>query len=1049
MSPVFDTLSNNGFHPVVRISQFIAESLMSLTFDDWNDALFERVVEARGQSDLPLILFVDRSTLQEITGDLDASDAVKSFTRAYAGRYSPGRPFDPNTVGTAGWLEGGAAGIPPFFAALCMSVLAVTEPSEDQGRGVYMTQNLLLGLPKSTTPPGKYDRDVPFLWRLWNAWLEGRGLPYGTPTASTNPHWKYQGWARSQGKIRDRDRESLFDFFEYSNASGSEDAVLLGAELKNWLRFHGSSHPGLSQLVADPQQYDLIISMLPRFRSNWIRKAQLQGRRWAPVQLMVLEEAQSLDLIVNLGESDWLRGETIKTDFQDSELVSANDQLVFLTGKGKNHNVLEGRQFELSDSIRARWSASPVILLQTWDFEARVEVRHAVWKVEYSALVRSDDTASVVEIMRAYGAAPERIGEFAAGWDLISPIVYDAARLGTTNGAPPAYVPAIAEAPELSGGLPLGRGALYLERGEPDVVVPSASGGITVCVDDRPFHHIDPSDGPTLVRLRDAFLPPGEHRVSIGDHTLVFVSAAPERIHHTGWRDFRTGPGRGLSGAFDSDPLCVDLRQSPSLELVVVANDTAIVGIDTTTIPNPRWMTAARISPTTRADLAALVPRGLTGKVAYLAFRQSKSSRWNIVDVPRDSRFFGTLPTQQVEVTFGGIVASERAKWLNARDPAKFSEMFLAARTKRKPVGQIATHSLPSAVVPRLDILSEPESYENPYDEFLAWISELEAGTSSLSRAEDVWSWLTTVHSSLQPQSSFGTMLRKLKSLDHLDIDWRQRKIYLRRSTLTELPNSMGLVSFIGSRPDRVIEALVGGATDDHDPFLASLAQHVVVKRLRLEQSGSPVSPDPIYLELERYPALQDDLHALGFVWATARQDPTYSLDAVIADALDWPNSWAADRETLKLNHWEYFSWETPTTQSDLGGVGKYSAASGPVFTYKGTNGAREKVVDLETSKWLWARDNWPEGLISYRPRTGLMLIPSVLSLPLALERAVVGRSSLLPRRIRHIRPQPSSPLTSYFAYENSNLASAENIARALGLPNAEIVSTTDLLCDV
>ena len=168
-------------------------------------------------------------------------------------------------------------GEPPIVAALSMTVLAVTEDPIGNPAGVYRTQNYLLGLTSDAVEPDGYGDHVPVLWRVWNQWLQGPGSRFGQPSARTEEHRPYQGWARSQGLIRFRDRLLIEEF-----ATTVREDVLqrtsvdaLAGDLFTWLAFRGDRGSGLLSKAVDPALRPIVCDVL----EDEVCRLAEQGRR--------------------------------------------------------------------------------------------------------------------------------------------------------------------------------------------------------------------------------------------------------------------------------------------------------------------------------------------------------------------------------------------------------------------------------------------------------------------------------------------------------------------------------------------------------------------------------------------------------------------------------------------------------------------------------------------------------------------------------------------------------------------------------------------------
>ncbi|QCW51020.2 hypothetical protein FE634_12520 [Nocardioides dongxiaopingii] len=181
-----------------------------MDLEQWAAALHDSLATRGGPGRL-LYLYVDRADLAVVSGLADPDLALDDLCGAFRAEQTV-EPFARQARAAEQWRRSGWVGPCPFLPALAMTVLAVTEEPLGSSHGVYRRLNDLLGLePDAKEPPG-YSSHVPQMWQIWNEWLTTEGAHYGRPSARSYPPYVYQGWARSQGIIRHRERLLIEDF---------------------------------------------------------------------------------------------------------------------------------------------------------------------------------------------------------------------------------------------------------------------------------------------------------------------------------------------------------------------------------------------------------------------------------------------------------------------------------------------------------------------------------------------------------------------------------------------------------------------------------------------------------------------------------------------------------------------------------------------------------------------------------------------------------------------------------------------------------------------
>ena len=212
--------------------------------EDWNKLIFEKIV-ASGNPEKPLYLYIDSETLGEIA-KLESNVAQEAFTKSFLEHYRIGEgetPFENAVFEALNWPKTVAYGgleNPKILPLLALCVLAVTDKSASPGQSVYFLLNKFLCNKETTGKPNGYEL-MPEVWEIWNKWLKTVGKEYGKPTARVIDHYALQGFARSQGFIRRRERVFITDFFsDYNMLPGAKfQEEYLISLFETWLRGQG------------------------------------------------------------------------------------------------------------------------------------------------------------------------------------------------------------------------------------------------------------------------------------------------------------------------------------------------------------------------------------------------------------------------------------------------------------------------------------------------------------------------------------------------------------------------------------------------------------------------------------------------------------------------------------------------------------------------------------------------------------------------------------------------------------------------------------------
>ena len=438
----------------------------------WNKALFERLREHADARRL-VHLYLDRDVLADCSGISEPSVAVEDFTKAFL-TTSGQRPFGRALSEARTWAKSGYRGEPPMIAALGMTVLAVTEDPLGASHNVYSRQNALLGLPEDGGAPPGYTEDVPALWEIWNEWLGADGNWLGRPSASAGRHFVYQGWARSQGLIRARDRSLMAEYFGEVRPEAlvnlSPDAQ--AREFIAWLNYRGPRTKQFRSRLLDASACQILSEVLTDELERWLQgKGRMRPSRRASVPALLFYDEWDDELELAL-EVDSVIAES-PVDLGHGLETVASDEPVRVLTTGISRDLLLGSApytWELRDGLALQTRPKQVyVFREDHQLGGRIEVRGGATAEKYFVLV--NDTISR-EVEDALDRAPSSAGPGRIdGWTW-----FESAALATASSNLRALGLGALARPQgskmsLLGGQRIA-GRNYLDGGAPDIFVP-------------------------------------------------------------------------------------------------------------------------------------------------------------------------------------------------------------------------------------------------------------------------------------------------------------------------------------------------------------------------------------------------------------------------------------------------------------------------------------------------------------------------------------------------------------------------------------------------
>jgi hypothetical protein len=1011
---------------------------------DWNELLFEQLV-LPGRPGRRLYLYVDRAVLADASAIEDGDVATADFCAAFTAVSGP-EPFARSWRDGLAWRRGGWPGTPPVVAALSMTVLAVTDDPLGGTHGVYRRQNDLLGLTAEARPPAGYDLHVPGLWQLWNQWLLGPGSRYGRPSARTHPHWTLQGWARSQGLVRYRDRLVLEDFFSSAHVGpgDAQDPRQLTSDFLTWLTYRGAWASDLLNRFADGAAQSVLKDVIEDEAARW----DGVGRRLASSGVKRLQGRLFYDtwddtFQVGVDVDERATGDPVDVGGGERITLDGTEGVVVVdTAEPPHHLLLDGVRRELRPGLLLTLTPAPVfVLAEDTLLGGLLQVRGQMSTTTFVLLVRDSFLPDLEQALGDHLQGCRRRHTL-EGWTWIDGVrpVADRASLRALGLGGLSGLRDVA--PSLQGGLPVGQ-ATYLVGGEPDLFLPagvSASGaGVQVAA----------TSTAQMVRLADECPPSGAHLLECSDSmtlrwtTVDFIreraegppvvwALSPEpRLLAAG----STEPcGPTLAGALmrgTSAPGRLNARLLRNQEALVVDEHGAVYQVFPET---EKWLARLGLAPDA-VDVLRTV-RSMDPRPTFFLVRTPRTGRIDAVEVPTTVDLVpGTVQRAPRPELLTDVLGAWH--WLGTANEGRRRTVLsqvLNRRTERALPSPSPRRVSPPAPEPRQDVVDGQMS-ANPYDDLLAWISEQEKLRVSFSQFADTWAWLCQRHGLPEVAGDWRLALHRLTALGFIERDYSRQRVHVAPAAAVPLPSAGGLQLLTGARPLRLLERM--DDADDPDELVAEAVQTWVLhRRSPLDDQGRPAAPTIIYLETDPGNAgtTEGGLHRLGVSRSTCTGDLLLdqlpSVQHILRSAQELTIS-PGGRTSHREDTPEGMRW-VPRGSDLASGLHRYRLVRGTFFAWREPSTRRLFRVDRYTGSWLDEHRNGRTKHLRHDLVQRTLLVPAGLPLPPLLLRALVLRTGFMPARREQLEGHGTRH-HAHVCFENVDLRTADLVASRLG----------------
>jgi hypothetical protein len=278
--------------------------------------------------------------------------------------------------------------------------------------------------------------------------------------------------------------------------------------------------------------------------------------------------------------------------------------------------------------------------------------------------------------------------------------------------------------------------------------------------------------------------------------------------------------------------------------------------------------------------------------------------------------------------------------------------------------------------------------------------------------------------------------LMRMERLGYIERDWKRRRVGVAESSLVDLPAANGLCLLTGARAQRLIERLLDD--QDRDDGVAELAMSIeVMQRTQLDGNGRPLAPTSVYVSYDPTSAevvraglkrLRVGMAGIASI-AIMRHHP--SLKGALTEGLSFSSSPSSkfrrrsqdrDGRTFWSERVDDFTW----------GLYEYIRPQGTTFAWRDEDGTLT-AVDRQIGVWVDEQAHERVQHLKHSVLGRQLAVPcgQGMGLPALLERALIARSGLLPRRVP---PLEISGLRrqSHWVFENIDAATADQVGTLL-----------------
>ena len=810
--------------------------------ESWSEGIFKSII-AVGRPGKPLFIYVDSEILGEIA-NLNPKDAQKAFAKSFLNYYKRGEgdsPFENAILEALNWPKTPgfkSSTKPQILPLLALCVIAVTDKSPSPRQSVYSLLNELLGEDEEQGKPKGYEF-IPEIWEIWNKWLKNSGSKFGKPTARVIDQYALQGYARSQGFIRRRERVYITDFF-------SDSGILPGTELQKeyllslfetWLRGQGKKELLLYKKIFENSEVitrEIFSEILVNELENWDGLTQTESGGDSLVGYIARDSFSSNWEVVCSVQKKMLG---IKIDLGDGPATIDESWPLIYISKIESKKISEilkkGITYKLNESLSLKVGGRNFYLFLNgkFGFSGYVEERNPKLFTKYNLLVEASLLDEMIVSLEAYHSTylePELDEE--TGFYEIRDLVFATRRI--SNEFKIKFKFPIDPPPKISlvGGLQFGKNQ-YEKNYPPKLQLPFDN-RYELLIDGKKVEFSEDQDHIELSQLN---LKLGSHEVQFGETTIMFILVQSKRIEPNSIskgiplvnisgsiklgtlksdKETEVPCARGAFFPKTNVPLQNRFMRLPyeySYVFLLQDNEMILRQINLETgarFTRSKWREILNV-PESKLNLE-LLGQVFSGE-GYLIFKQASARRCTILRVLGKKDEISAAPRYLSNSANRAIESILLSDWdLNQSEVSVDEKVVRAKLQKIRLVAPNTQMTSSSEIFRKFKEIDEARVDFGPLDFLLEWISEQDDSSVSFEEFEIAWQTLEVGGY----QDNWRQTANYLEQLGHVEFDNGLKRISVHPSVANVLQGEGDYAVLSGSRPYRLQEILAGTASE-------------------------------------------------------------------------------------------------------------------------------------------------------------------------------------------------------------------------------------------
>ena len=810
--------------------------------ESWSEGIFRAIV-AVGRPGKPLFIYVDSEILGEIA-NLNPKDAQKAFAKSFLSHYKRGEgdsPFENAILEALKWPKTPgfkSSAKPQILPLLALCVIAVTDKSPSPRQGVYSLLNELLGENEEQGKPKGYE-SIPEIWEIWNKWLKNSGSKFGKPTARVIDQYALQGYARSQGFIRRRERVCVTDFF-------SDSGILPGTELQKeyllslfetWLRGQGRRELLLYKKIFENSEVitrEIFSEILVNELENWDGLTQTESGGDSLVGYIARDSFSSNWEVICSVQKKMLG---IKIDLGDGPAtIDESWPLIYISqieSKKISEVLKKGITYKLNESLSLKVGGRNFYLFSNgkYGFSGFVEERNPKLFTKYNLLVEASLLDEMIVSLEAYNSTylePEIDEE--TGFYEIRDLVFATRKI--SNDSKIKFKFPIDPPPKISlvGGLQFGKNQ-YEKSYPPKLQLPFGN-RVELLIDGIKVEFSEDQD---LIELSKFNLKLGSHEVQFGETNIIFVLVESKRINPGSMSkgiplvnisgsiklgtlkstiETQVPCARGAFFPKTNVPLQNEFMKIPyeySYVFLLPDNEMNLRQINVergARFTRSKWRGILNV-PESKLNLE-LLSQVFSGE-GYLIFKQSSVRKCTILRVQGKKNDKSTAPRYMSNSANSAVESILLSDWdLNQSEGAIDEQTVRAKLQKIRLVAPNTQMISTSEIFSKFKKIDDARVDFGPLDFLLEWISEQDDSSVSFEEFEIAWQTLEVGGY----QNHWRQTANHLEQLGHVEVDNGSKRISVHPSVANVLQGEGDYAVLSGSRPYRLQEILAGTASE-------------------------------------------------------------------------------------------------------------------------------------------------------------------------------------------------------------------------------------------